>query len=366
MKFNDNNVSVFNGNKLKIKIFGASHAEKIGVTLSGLEEGLTFSTTLLQAFCDRRRALNKAYSTKRIEPDKIVIEDGATILEDKAKTDGKDFTAVIYNTNQKSSDYANVVKVPRPAHADFPAWVKYGDGFDFRGGGKFSGRMTAPICIAGGICKQLLEEKGIKVFAYISQIGSVKGVSYKDIDPKVPDLSNADLTFPLIDNSFKDKMEEEIASASSNGDSVGGVIECVITGMPVGAGEFMFNSIESEISHLIFGVPAVKGIEFGKGFDLSSMNGSKANDPLYFEDGKVKTKSNNNGGINGGLANGMPITFRVVVKPTPSILKEQDTVNLVTGQNEKIIIKGRHDSCIVPRAVAVIEAVACLAVYDLL
>lgn len=361
--FNDNNVSIFNGKKLNIKVYGASHADKIGVEVNGLTKGEVFDKTILQDFCDRRKPKTAKYSTTRKEQDIVNYLSG--VLDD-GTFDGNTFSAVIYNTDQKSNDYSSVVKTPRPSHADFPAWVKYGDNFDYRGGGKFSGRMTAPICIIGGICKQLLQKKGISINAYISSIGKVKGVSYKDTDPLLPDLSNIDYNFPLADNSYKPAFEDEISSAVKTGDSVGGTVECVITGVPVGLGEFMFDSIESVISHLVFAVPAIKGIEFGKGFDISTLNGSTANDPLYVKDGKVYTKTNNNGGINGGLANGMPITFRVAVKPTPTILKEQQTVNLDTMQNTLLTARGRHDGCIAVRVVPVIEAVSAIALYDLL
>ena len=270
----------------------------------------------------------------------------------------------IKNQNQNSKDYSSLIKTPRPSHADYVAYTKYGDGYDYRGGGKFSGRLTAPMCIAGGLVKQILKEKGIEISAYISQIGGVKGKSYKDTNIEKIDLTKLDADFPLLDESVKEKMLSEIDCASKDLDSVGGVIECVIKGVPVGTGEYMFDSVESVISSLAFAVPAVKGIEFGTGFDLASMRGSEANDAFYYENGIVKTKTNNNGGINGGLANGMPITFRVVIKPTPSIAKEQDTINMVDKQNVKISIGGRHDSCITPRAVAVIESISAIAIYD--
>jgi chorismate synthase len=310
---------------------------------------------------DRRRAKATAYSTKRFEEDKVVYLSGV----DKDMIAGE-LTAVIKNSNQKSADYKNVVKTPRPSHADFVAWSKYGEGFDYRGGGKFSGRLTAPMCIAGGIAKQILLKKGIEVHAYISSIGSIKGKSYLDTDIEKIDFSSLDKNFPLLDESVKEEMLAEIESARADCDSVGGIIECVITGLPVGLGEYMFDSIESVISHLVYAVPAVKGIEFGSGFEISKMRGSVANDELYFSNGVVKTKTNHNGGINGGMANGMPVTFRVAIKPTPSIGKEQNSVNLETGENVKLKIEGRHDACITPRAVAVIEAVSSIAIFDLI
>ncbi len=350
--------SIFNGRKLKVEIFGASHSSEIGVIVNGFKKEKV-CLRKLQKFVDRRKAKVAAYSTKRLEQDKIIIESG--------RTNGYlcgEFKAVIKNTNQNSKDYSNLIVAPRPSHADFVAWQKYGEKFDYRGGGKFSGRLTAPMCIAGGLCKQILEKKGITINAYISQIGLVKGASYKDTDIEKIDLNNLDKDFPLLDDGKKEKMLEVIENARANLDSLGGVIECVIKGVPIGAGEYMFDSLESIISHLAFAVPAVKGIEFGSGFDLASMYGSQANDCFYYEGDKVKTKTNNNGGINGGMANGMPITFRVVVKPTPSIAKEQDTINMQTKENAKLKIEGRHDACIVPRAVPVIEAISAIAIYD--
>ncbi len=350
--------SIFCGRKLKIEVFGASHSSEIGVIVNGFNKEKVCQRKL-QKFVDRRKAKNASYSTKRLEQDKIIIESGRTngFL-------GGEFKAVIKNTNQNSKDYSNLVVTPRPSHADFVAWQKYGKKFDYRGGGKFSGRLTAPMCIAGGLCKQILEKKGITINAYISQIGLVKGVSYKDTDIDKIDLNNLEGDFPLLDDSKKAQMLEVIESARNDLDSVGGVIECVIKGVPIGAGEYMFDSLESVISGLAFAVPAVKGIEFGSGFDLASMLGSTANDPFYYDGDKVKTKTNNNGGINGGMANGMPITFRVVIKPTPSIAKEQDTINIKTKENAKLKIEGRHDACIVPRAVPVIEAISAIAIYD--
>ena len=358
MKFDDKEYSIYRGEKLEVEIFGASHSEQIGVIVKGFN-GQTIDLEKVQEFVDRRKAKNTAYSTKRIEGDKIEVQKGLK----NGKLKGK-FKAVIKNTSQKSKDYDHLIKTPRPSHADYVARVKYGDKFDYRGGGKFSGRLTAPMCIAGGICKQLLEKQGISINAYISQIGEIKGASYFETDIEKIDLTNLDKDFPLLDSAKKEQMLSAIECARQDLDSLGGVIECVIKGVPVGTGEYMFDSLESKISHLAFGVPAVKGIEFGSGFNLAEMKGSTANDSFYFDNGIVKTKTNNNGGINGGIANGMPITFRVVIKPTPSIAKEQDTINLQTKENVKIKIEGRHDSCITPRAVPVIEAISAIAIFD--
>lgn len=361
MNYNDKQWSIYNGKKFRIEVFGASHSEQIGVKISGLT-GESVDFDKVQEFLDRRRARSSVYSTKRKEADIINVEKGW----DGEKFVGDEFVASILNQNTKSSDYDNLKKVPRPAHADFVAWSKYGDGFDYRGGGKFSGRLTAPLCIAGGIAKQILERNGITVNAFVSSIGNVFGKSYDDVDVESFEFDKLDKNFPTISEQEKEAMLEHIIKASEKGDSVGGRIDCVIKGVPVGTGEYMFDSLESVISHLVFAVPAVKGIEFGKGFDITNSYGSKANDPFVTDGKVVKTKTNNNGGINGGIANGMPITFRVAVKPTPSISIEQDSVDLVNKTNVKLKIKGRHDSCIVPRAVAAIEAVASIAILDAL
>lgn len=357
----DKQYSIYDGNKIKVEVFGASHAIEIGVKVDGFDEGSDVDLEKLQFFCDRRRAKKSSYSTPRIEEDKIIVQSGVK----DGKTDGTTFKAVIKNSNQHSRDYGDRVVLPRPSHADYVATVKYGDDFDHRGGGKFSGRLTAPMCIAGGIAKQFLEKIGIKIDAFVSSVGQIKLKNYDDIDQS-KDLTFSDDNFRILDENQKQKVDELISSVREKGDSIGGTIDCIIKGVPVGLGEYMFDSIESVISRLIFAVPAVKGIEFGSGFNLSKMNGSLANDAFYYDDGVVKTKTNHNGGINGGLANGMPITLRVAIKPTPSISIEQDTVNLLTGENQKLSIKGRHDACIVPRAVAPIEAVVALAIYDLL
>lgn len=361
-KFDDNNHSIYNGKSLFVEVYGASHSEKIGVKIKGLKKGQKIDKTLLQSFLDRRKPSASSFSTTRVEGDEIVYSKG---IKNETFT-GREFVAEIYNTNQRSRDYGERVVLPRPSHADYVASVKYGDKFDHRGGGKFSGRLTAPMCIAGGICKQLLKNKGITVNAYVKSIGAVSGKGYDNTDVENFDFSKVENNFPLLDESVKEDMLNETAKARDDLNSVGGTIECVVKGVPVGTGEYMFDSIESVISHLVFAVPAIKGIEFGLGFDFAKSLGSIANDEFYFDNGVVKTKTNNNAGINGGIANGMPITFRVVVKPTPSIAKKQNTVNLESGKDDTIEIKGRHDACIVPRAAVVIEAVTAIAIYDIL
>lgn len=362
-KYNDNNHSIYNGKKISVEIYGASHAEKIGVKIKGLKRGDKFSLKNLNALMERRKAKSAVYSTTRGEKDEVVFVKG----EKNGTLTGRPLVAEIYNKTMRSKDYGDSLVLPRPSHADYVGYVKYGEEFDHRGGGKFSGRLTAPMCICGGILLDLLREKGVTIHAYIKSIGKVVGKGYEDIKVEEFDFSKLNESFPLLDESVKEDMLKEIKSAKENLDSVGGVIECVITGVKAGEGEFMFDSIESIISHLAFAVPAVKGIEFGLGFGFSKSKGSEVNDAFYFdENGKVKTKTNNNAGINGGISNGSPITFRVAIKPTPSIGVEQDTINLNTKQNDKIKIVGRHDACIAVRAVPVVESIASIAIYDII
>lgn len=353
-------VSSFSGRKIEFSIFGASHAKDISVCFSGIEKGETFDPENLNAFMRRRAAGNDVFSTTRREPDEIIFEKGV----ENGKITQDEVVAVIENKVQRSADYGEEMIVPRPGHADYVGKVKFGKDYDFRGGGIFSGRMTAPLCILGGISKQILEKKGIEIHAFLESVGKVKTKTYQDIDAETFDFSSIDSKLPLIDKNDEKKVIAEVGSAREVGDSVGGRIGCVITGVPAGTGNTMFDSLESTISRLAFGVPAVKGIEFGKGFAIAEMRGSEANDPFFVLNDKVKTKTNNNGGINGGIANGMPITFSVAIKPTPSIFIEQDSVDLKTMKEVKLKIKGRHDACIALRAVPVIESVAAIAILD--
>ena len=280
---------------------------------------------------------------------------------------GAPLCAVIENTNTKSGDYGNLLNCPRPGHSDYTAYVKYNASNDIRGGGHFSGRLTAPIVFAGAICRQILEEKGIKIAAHIASIGNVNDKSFNPVsidDKLINKLNNS--SFALIDDSVEEKMRAEVESARLAQDSIGGTIECAVSGIEAGIGEPMFEGVEGVIAKAVFGVPAIKGIEFGKGFELSKMRGSQSNDPFEYKDGKVVTKTNNCGGILGGITNGMPVIFKAGVKPTPSISKEQDTVDLQKKENAKLVINGRHDPCIVPRAVPVIEAVTAVAIINLL
>lgn len=341
------------GENIKLTIFGQSHSKAIGMILEGLEAGLKIDMDELEAFLERRAPGRNQFSTTRREADLPEFVSG--LVDDV--TCGAPICAVINNTNTRSSDYDKLKNVPRPGHADYTAEVKYGGNQDYAGGGHFSGRLTAPLCIAGGICKQLLSKEGIEIISRISSIGGIMDDGELTVSPE-------DKDFPVVDKKQGELMKKQILEAREKGDSVGGSIECCVLGIPVGLGDPMFDGMENRIAKAVFGIPAIKGIEFGSGFDVAHMRGSENNDAFYVEDGKVKTKTNNCGGILGGITNGMPLKFKVAVKPTPSIAIEQDSVNLLTMENEKLMVEGRHDPCIVQRAVACVEAAAALAVYD--
>ena len=340
------------GQNLHLTIFGQSHAPAIGMTLEGLPAGEAIDMEALQAFLNRRAPGRNAWSTPRKEADAPEFLSG--LVENV--TCGAPITAVIRNTNTRSGDYANLAVVPRPGHADYTAWVKYGGHADFAGGGAFSGRLTAPLCIAGGICLQLLKKRGIEVISRIASIGTVE-------DPAPLTASTADKPFPVVDDAAGEAMRAAIAAAKADGDSIGGVVECAVLGLPAGLGGPLFDGMEGQI---VFGIPAVKGIEFGIGFAAARLRGSENNDPFTVENGQVRTATNHCGGILGGITDGMPLTFRAAFKPTPSIAREQQSVNLTTLTPEALRIVGRHDPCIVPRAVPCIEAAAAIAVYDAL
>ena len=326
------------GKNIKITIFGASHAPEIGVIIDGLPQGFAIDTKELIAFLQRRAPGQGQHTTSRREPDEPDFIEGL----ENGKTTDKPLKVIIRNMDIKPSDYDNIRDVPRPSHADYTAYVKYGESFEASGGGAFSGRMTAPLCIAGGICLQLLAARNIQIAACITQVGNVTGQG---------------LTAQML---------EAIEQARQLGDSLGGVIECTITGVPAGIGEPMFDGIENHISSIIFGIPAIKGIEFGNGFAAAALKGSENNDAFIVKDGEIQTRTNNHGGILGGISSAMPIVFRVAIKPTPSIAKEQDSVSLSRLEPAKLSIQGRHDPCIAPRAVPCIEAAAAVAIYDLL
>lgn len=349
------------GKTLKVSVFGQSHSKGIGVTIDGIPAGEKIDMIELQKFMNRRAPGNAKFATQRKEPDTPEFLSG--IVNDT--TCGAPISAVIFNTNAHSNDYKNIVDIPRPAHADFSAQIKYKGFQDVAGGGHFSGRLTAPLCIAGGIVKQILARRGIYVFAHISSIKDIKDDTFDKLNPDTALLEKiASKSFPVINDQIGEIMMQKIEDARMQADSVGGTIECVAIGLTAGIGEPMFYGLENRISSAVFGVPAVKGIEFGNGFDSTLLNGSINNDEFYFDNDCIKTKTNNHGGILGGISSGMPLYFKVALKPTPSIGKEQNSISFSEKKDTKLIIKGRHDPCIVPRAVPVIEAVTALAIYD--
>lgn len=345
------------GQMLKLSIFGQSHGVGIGMTLDGIPAGLPVDTEELQAFLNRRAPGQNDWSTPRKEEDRPEFLSG--VLD--GYTCGAPIAALIRNTNTRSGDYKNLMDCPRPGHADYTAQVKYGGYQDVSGGGHFSGRLTAPLCIAGGLCKQWLAKEGIQIAAHLSSIAGVKDASF---DPVNPDLTAVSSVFPVISEESGAKMRAAISEAKAEGDSVGGVVECAVTGLPVGIGEPMFGGMEGRIAQMVYGVPAVKGVEFGAGFAAAQMRGSENNDDYTVENVEIKTLTNNAGGILGGITSGMPLIFRAAIKPTPSISKPQKSVSLEKMEDQELQVKGRHDPCIVPRAVPVIEAAAAVAIYD--
>lgn len=353
------------GESLKLSIFGQSHGPAIGMTLDGIPAGLPVDFEKLQAFLNRRAPGQDDWSTPRKEEDRPEFLGG--VLD--GYTCGAPIAAVIYNKNTRSGDYANLMDCPRPGHADYTAQVKYGGFQDAAGGGHFSGRLTAPLCIAGGLCKQWLEEMGIRIGAHILYLSSgymdTTDACDQKFTPECPELDLVQDGFPVICAKAGELMRSTIRDLHRQGDSVGGSIECAITGLPAGLGEPMFGGVESRIAQIIYGIPAVKGLRFGEEVAVES-TGSDNNDAFTIKNGKIVTATNNAGGILGGITNGMPVLFSVDVKPTPSIAKPQQTVNLRTGEVTTIQIKGRHDPCIVPRAVPVVEAAAAIAIYDLI
>ena len=347
------------GENLKLSIFGQSHGPAIGMTLDGIPAGLPVDIEELRNFLNRRAPGQNDWSTPRKEEDKPEFLAG--LLD--GYTCGAPIAAVIHNKNTRSGDYSNLKDCPRPGHADYTAQIKYGGFQDAAGGGHFSGRLTAPLCIAGGLCKQWLEEMGIRIGAHISWLHGLNDTFFDRLSPQIDEVRS---DFPVINEYKAQRMMEIIAQMRAEGDSVGGVIECAITGLPAGLGEPMFGGVESRIASIVYGIPAVKSIEFGIGPSVANIPGSENNDEYYVEDGVIKTRTNNCGGILGGITNGMPLIFSTAIKPTPSISKPQQTVSLSQMKNTTLEIKGRHDPCIVPRAVPVIEAAAAIAIYDMI
>lgn len=351
------------GDKIKLSIFGESHGEAIGCVIDGLPAGIKIDMNAVYKDMQRRAPGKDKTATPRLEKDIPHILSG---MLDNVTT-GAPLAMVIENTNTKSGDYSNSMTVPRPGHSDYPAYVKYGGNNDIRGGGHFSGRLTAPLVFAGSVAKQILSQMGVTIGAHIKQIGSVcDDVSdLNKTDKSLLDTLSSS-TFSLIDETKEQAMRDEIEKARVSLDSVGGIIECFAVGLPVGLGGNMFDTVEGKLASILFGVPAVKGVEFGIGFGFADKRASEVNDQYEIKNGRVATLSNNNGGVLGGMTDGAPLSVSVAIKPTPSIAKKQKSVNLLTMENAELEIHGRHDPCIVVRAVPVIECAVALGLLDLM
>jgi len=349
------------GKKVKYSIFGESHGRGIGVTIDGLPAGIKLDMDYIKNEMQRRAPGRDEFSTSRNEGDRVEILSGYF----NGYTTGTPLCGVIFNESQNSVDYDKLKNLARPGHADFTGKVKYAGFNDYRGGGHFSGRITAPLVFAGAVAKQIIIHNGVHVGSHILSIANVFDSYFDAVNLENQLLQDIlKKNFPVIDDVKGKEMKSVILKAREESDSVGGIIEAAILNLPCGLGEPFFDSIESNLAQLLFSVPAVKGVEFGKGFDITRVPGSRANDIPYVDKGIVKMKTNNNGGINGGISNGMPIVFRVAMKPTPSIAKHQSTIDMVSYQNSEVSVIGRHDPCIVLRAIPVIEACAAMSILD--
>ena len=347
------------GTSVSVTLFGESHGLEIGAVLDGMAPGIPVSCEHIALRLSQRRP-HGDISTARQEGDAFRIVSGVK----DGKTTGAPLAILISNTDARSGDYDEMQALARPGHADYAASQKY-HGYEIReGGGHFSGRLTAPLVALGAIAQDALEKKGIRIGTHISCLGCVGDRPFENLDADIDTLS--DKIFPVLDDAAGEKMKARILEAKAKGDSLGGVLECVVTGMPAGVGEPWFDSVEGVLSHALFSIPAIKGVEFGDGFALTDLKGSEANDPLRQVDGRVVTTTNHNGGVNGGITNGMPLVIRLAVKPTPTISLAQETVSLTTGENATLAAKGRHDPCIVHRVRAVVDAMVALTLCDLL
>lgn len=347
------------GQSLCVTLFGESHGEAIGIVIDGLTPGIKIDELRIRHFLSLRRPSGKI-STKRVEPDNFRIVSGVF----EGYSTGTPLTIIIENTSTRSCDYEKTRYLMRPSHADYTAECKYHGFQDYRGGGHFSGRITAPLVAAGAIIIDALKNKGIHIATHIKEIGGVSDRGFDDFVSDAEFLNNSE--FPVLDSEKMSQMKEVISKVAQEGDSIGGILNTVVYNIPKGVGEPWFDSVESVLSHMMFSIPAVKGIEFGEGFNFKNLTGKSANDPLRVQNGNIVTSKNANGGINGGITNGMPIEFSTVIKPTPSIYKEQDTVDISTNTNEKIQIEGRHDPAIIHRAAIVQTSVTAIAICDML
>ena len=353
-------MSSFYGQQLKVALFGQSHGEAIGVTLDGFPAGMIIDMDRLSREMARRAPGQSALTTARREPDVPEILSGVL----NGVTTGQPLTAIIRNTNTRSQDYGDGVDLVRPGHADYTGHVRYFGFEDWRGGGHFSARLTAPLVFAGALCSQYLAAQGVEIVSHIQQLGEIHDASFLEVGGvDAPALKAAQL--PTLIPEKAAEMEAAILAAKAAQDSVGGVIECMVTGLPAGLGAPFFDSVESQLAHVLFSVPAVKGVSFGAGFGFASLKGSEANDPWRMDGGRVVTQGNNCGGVLGGVTNGMPVIFRCCVRATPSIGQMQHTVSLKTGTDAEISVRGRHDPCVLPRAVPVVEAVTAIALMDM-
>lgn len=351
------------GEKIRISIFGESHGSAIGVVLDGLPAGEALNFDAISLQMSRRAPGRDLSSTPRRENDLPQILSGVL----NGATTGVPLCAVIENTNTKSGDYENLKFVPRPGHSDYTAFLRYGGWNDVRGGGHFSGRLTAPLVFAGAVCRQILQRHGVLIGAHVADIGGQKDAAFDPADISeslLAKLSSA--YFPVINPEAETRMREVIESVRLAQNSVGGVVECAAIGVPAGVGDPMFGGIEPVMSSILFGIPACKGVEFGVGFGTAALHGSENNDAFYYDGEQIKTKTNHAGGILGGISTGMPIVFRAAFKPTPSISLEQDSVDLTAKIDTKLCIHGRHDPCIVPRAVPAVEAAAAIALLNIM
>ncbi|HLN51404.1 MAG TPA: chorismate synthase [Thermoplasmata archaeon] len=349
------------GEKYRVTIFGSSHGPEVGVSIDGIPSGTPVDAAAIQAELDRRRPVGRRLATRRQEEDRLVVDAGVV----NGRADGTTVRAHVANEDVRREPYGRLANTPRPGHADFPARTRYGPSADLSGGGIFSGRMTVGLVIAGSVARSMLQRKNVEIAAFTRSIGPVEATVPDGLPLDRLARSAAENEVGCPDPQAARRMEEAIASARRDGDSLGGVVEVRAEGLPVGLGEPFFDSIESVLAHAIFSVPAVKGVEFGAGFRSARMRGSEHNDPFVWKDGVVRTETNHAGGILGGLATGMPIVVRVAVKPTSSIAKPQRTVNLATREPAELVVTGRHDPCIVPRAVVVLECVTASALADL-
>lgn len=349
------------GNRLRIELFGASHASEVGAVITGVPPGTAVDPIAIQRMLDRRRPVGRSLASRRKEEDRLILDAGV----EGGKATGAPIRAHVLNLDVRRRDYDDLRDTPRPGHADFPARVRFGTEADLSGGGVFSGRMTVGLVIGGAIAQSMIAPLGVRAVAFCAAVGGSGAEVPSDLplETLVERRDANEVGCP--DAPAAVRMEHEIAEARRSGDSVGGIVEARCNGLPVGLGEPFFDSLESVIAHLAFSIPGAKGIEFGSGFGAARMRGSAHNDPFLLKEDRVVTKSNHAGGVLGGLATGMPLVFRVAFKPTPSIALEQDTVNLRTRSPARIRVKGRHDPCIVPRAVVVVESVTAFALADL-